>query len=76
MIIRDRKFNRFKEYHTNKTMTADHISRMMAEAKGSKKEPRYQKVLISYDHEQIDEEHTLGEEEVELSINQVSMETS
>ena len=75
MIIRDRKFNRFKEYHTNKTMTADHISRMMAEAKGSKKEPRYQKVLISYDHEQIDEEHTIGEE-VELPINQVSMETS
>ena len=55
MIIRDRKFNRFKEYHTSKAITADYIADMMAQTKNTKKAPRYQKVLISYDTEQIDD---------------------
>lgn len=55
MIIRDRKFNRFKEYHTSKAITADHIADMMARTRNTKKAPRYQKVLISYDTEQADD---------------------
>ena len=52
MIIRDRKFNRFKEYNTSKTVSAEHISKMMSYTKP----PRYQKVLISFDTDEHSED--------------------
>ena len=72
MIIRDRKFNRFKEYNTSKTVSAEHISKMLADTKDTKKAPRYQKVLISFDTDELSEAvDSESEEEPSTRLNTV-----
>jgi len=71
MIIRDRKFNRFKEYNTSKTVSAEHISKMLADTKDTKKAPRYQKVLISFDTDELSEAVDSESEEPSTRLNTV-----
>ena len=54
-IIYDKKFNRFREIRTADHMTHEKVHEMMNDIAPGTRKPKYQRVLVGYDKEVVEE---------------------